>query len=106
MGEGGGVLPRGGSRGGLELGARMLEVPNWPNFKEFFVFWHHWPFSGTVWSLNPNFDTEIRKLRPTKPISGPSYGLKRKKRGMEIPDSIFWISDKNLKFLNFDEKLI
>ena len=25
---------------------------------------------------------------------------------MEIPDSIFWISDKNLKFLNFDEKLI
>ena len=89
-----------------ERGARMLEVPNWPNLEEIFVFWHHWPFSGTVWSLNPNFDTEIRKLRPTKPISRPSYGLKRKKRGMEIPDSIFWIFDKKMQFSILIKKLI
>ena len=88
------------------MGAQNLEVPNWPNLEEIFMFWHHWAFSGTVWSLNPNFDTEIRKLRPTKPISGPSYGLKRKKRAMEIPDSIFWILDKKWEIFNFDEKLI
>ena len=49
-------------RGGLELGAPMLQVPNWPNLKEILLFWHHLPFSGAVWSLSPNFDTEFRSL--------------------------------------------
>ena len=26
------------------------------------MFWHQWPFSGTVWNLNPKFDTEILKF--------------------------------------------
>ena len=52
VGEGGGAP---GSRGGGArpharpmLGAWMLEVPNWPNFKEILFFWHHFAFSGTV----------------------------------------------------------
>ena len=52
----------GGGKGGLELGAQMLEVPNWQNLEDFLFFWHHLAFSGTVWSLNPNFDTEFRRL--------------------------------------------
>ena len=40
----------------------MLEVPNWPYLKEISIFWHHLPFSGTVWNLNPNFDTEFLRL--------------------------------------------
>ena len=70
-----------------ERGARMLEVPNWPNLEDGLLFWHHLPFSGTVWSLNPNFDTEFRRL--FWGVSGPSYGLKCKKRGKKIRIQFF-----------------
>ena len=62
MGEGG-VWSSGDGAASEAWGrARMLLVPNSQILKGISMFWHHWPFSGTVWNLNPNFDTEIFKF--------------------------------------------
>ena len=70
------------------MGAQNLEVPNWPNLEEIFVFWHHWPFSGTVWSLNPNFDTESLKFMVNfqcyPPFMGSNANFRKNRSGFDF----------------------
>ena len=41
---------------------KSREFLNWQTLRENSIFGDHSPFSGTIWSLNPNFDTEIRNF--------------------------------------------
>ena len=61
----------------LKIG-RKLQLANRQTLREKSMFGHHWPFSGTIWSINPNFDTEIRNFMSQRATLGGCYGLKCK----------------------------